>query len=328
MSIATFGYSQNPNVFIDAFDVDQSVLKNGKIEYFDSQSDTSINFGVMIGRNAGLVGGPTQVLALAVFDNYGTEYNASDTIALTQSDFTVFNGTATEFINKQFKLLGGKKEGTLKFKYKFRINGGGYDDWTNWFYANKTYQTKKYEPPMPASIITGPNQICDEETYTITNPGTISLENATGIATLTDLGNNQWKVTKTGAYSGEIKIVSTVGTQKYTKSIIVGTKPPEISGRTIVTSGNTYYYNVVKSDPNSTLSINAHAGPGQPYTVSVSNNTITLTTLSLGAGSFDYNINFSATETNSCGTSALSVLNVTFRGNGNGGGGGGDHPIN
>ena len=30
MSIATFGYSQNPNVAIDAFDVDPSVLKMEK----------------------------------------------------------------------------------------------------------------------------------------------------------------------------------------------------------------------------------------------------------------------------------------------------------
>jgi len=315
MSIATFGYSQNPNVFIDAFDVDPSVLKNGKIEYFDSQSDTSINFGVMIGRNIGLVGGPTQVLALAVFDNYGTEYNASDTIALTQSDFTAFNGTATEFINKKFKLLSGKKEGTLKFKYKFRINGGGYDDWTNWFYANKTYQTKKYEPPMPASVITGPDQICDEGTYTITNPGTISLENATGIATLTDLGNNQWKITRTGSSSGEVKIVSTVGTQKYTKSIIVGTKPPQIMGGSpTVWSGNTYYYSVAKSDPSSTLNITAVSGPGLPYTIKVVGSQIELTTLSIGANVHDYIIRLRASETNSCGTSSTTTYSVRFRG--------------
>ena len=56
------------------------------------------------------MGGSTQVLALAVLDNYDTEYNASDTIALTQSDFTAFNDTVTEFINKKFKLLGQKKK--------------------------------------------------------------------------------------------------------------------------------------------------------------------------------------------------------------------------
>ena len=232
MSVATIGYSQNANVFIDAFNVDPLVLKNGKIEYFNSQTDTSINFGVVIGRNSGLVGGPTQVLALAVFDNYDTEYNASDTIALTQSDFSAYNGTSTEFINKTFKLLSGKKEGTLKFKYKFRINGGGYDDWTNWFYANKTYQTKKYEPPVPASVITGPDQICDEETYIITNPGTITLENATGIATLTDLGNNQWKIERIDGANATISLVSKSGSKSTSKLIKIG------SGRNFVIKPN------------------------------------------------------------------------------------------
>ena len=43
MSIATFGYSQNASVFIDAFNVDPLVLKNGKIEYFNSQTDFGNN---------------------------------------------------------------------------------------------------------------------------------------------------------------------------------------------------------------------------------------------------------------------------------------------
>ena len=254
MLVTTIGYSQNANVFIDAFNVDPLVLKNGKIEYFNSQTDTSINFGVVIGRNSGLLGGPTQVLALAVFDNYGTEYNASDTIALTQSDFSAYNGTSTEFINKTFKLLSEKKEGTLRFKYKFRINGGGYDDWTNWFYTNKTYQTKKYEPPVPAAVITGPNQICDEETYTITNPGTISLENATGIATLTDLGNNQWKVTRIGSARGNVILKSTVGSNIKSKSIQVGTKTYNINGLDAIGYDGGIYSFYVSHDHGNTYS--------------------------------------------------------------------------
>ena len=60
----------------------------------------------------------------------------------------------------------------------------------------------------PPTTFTGPSSICTDGTYTITNPGTISLENASGIATLTALGNNQWKVTRIGNNSGLIILKS------------------------------------------------------------------------------------------------------------------------
>ncbi|MEN5231941.1 hypothetical protein [Sphingobacterium faecium] len=58
------------------------------------------------------------------------------------------------------------------------------------------------------TTFSGPDNLCDEATYTLINPGTVTLEDASGIATLTALGNNQWKVTRTGNGYGKIKIKS------------------------------------------------------------------------------------------------------------------------
>lgn len=70
----------------------------------------------------------------------------------------------------------------------------------------------------------GPSQLCGESTYTIERPGTITLENAVGIATLTSLGNNQWKVTRIGGSStnGTVKLRSTVAGKSSDYDIVIG----------------------------------------------------------------------------------------------------------
>ncbi|NGM67304.1 hypothetical protein [Sphingobacterium sp. SGR-19] len=277
--IVSIGYSQNSNVYVELFNVNSSALNNGKIHYFSNVGDTSINFSVVIGRNIGHVGNPTQVLALAVFDNNGLEYAASDTIALTQANFTAFDGTATPFINSSFTLKENKKEGVLKFKYRFRINGGGYDDWTNWFYATKTYQTQQYQPPIPATTFAGPDQICDEGIYTITNPGTISLENATGVANLTNLGNNQWKVERINNAVGTVVLKSLVGSNTYEKNIRIGNQAPtSITGNSFSLDwSRSYTFTVNTVDANSTLEIVKEGAPSVTFT-RLDNNRFTLST--------------------------------------------------
>ncbi|WP_149525660.1 hypothetical protein [Sphingobacterium hotanense] len=77
----------------------------------------------------------------------------------------------------------------------------------------------------PISTITGPKVICDEGIYTITNvvyPGQITLDQPDSIATLTHIGNNQWKITKIG--EGKIKIVSTLGPNVVKKEISLGAR--------------------------------------------------------------------------------------------------------
>ncbi|WP_282638637.1 hypothetical protein [Sphingobacterium thalpophilum] len=195
-------------------------------------------------------------------------------------------------------------------------NNNGWTDWYGGGYTNFVLNSST----LPETTFTGPSQICDEATYTIENPGTITLENATGIATLTSLGNNQWKVTRIGSSTGTVQLVSSISDKKFSKSIAVGTLPPTISGPQNVTSNNSYYYTVYKNNPNSTLNIDAYAGPGMPYTLSVVGNQITLNTNSIEGNVRDYSIQLKATETNSCGTSKQTVFSVRFRG--------GDGPIN
>lgn len=73
-------------------------------------------------------------------------------------------------------------------------------------------------------VFTGPSSICSEGIYTITSPGTITLENASGIATLTALGNNQWKVTNIGGagVAKTIKLRSASQGKTFDKDIIIG----------------------------------------------------------------------------------------------------------
>ncbi|MBB5648458.1 M12 family metallopeptidase [Pedobacter cryoconitis] len=56
--------------------------------------------------------------------------------------------------------------------------------------------------------LSGPDQICTEGTFT-SSTGAVTIENASGIATLTSLGNNQWKVNRIGNANGKVKLNST-----------------------------------------------------------------------------------------------------------------------
>ncbi|MDQ1150306.1 hypothetical protein QE382_002290 [Sphingobacterium zeae] len=70
----------------------------------------------------------------------------------------------------------------------------------------------------------GPSQICDAATYTIERPDVVTLENASGVATLTALGNNQWKVTNIGGagVAKTIKLRSASQGKTFDKDIIIG----------------------------------------------------------------------------------------------------------
>lgn len=59
------------------------------------------------------------------------------------------------------------------------------------------------------TIISGPNNICVDGVYTITNPGSISIVKGASFANLNQTGPNTWKVTSKGIGSGEVVIRST-----------------------------------------------------------------------------------------------------------------------
>jgi len=124
------------------------------------------------------------------------------------------------------------------------------DGWTEWYMIPNTTKFMLSNSTLPESIITGPSQICDEGIYTITNPYVISLENAAGIATLTDMGLNQWKVTRIGQASGTIKLRSHTSTNvKFEKEIVIGAKiNGYISGNPTVFPGKSYEYDLILND--------------------------------------------------------------------------------
>lgn len=294
--VSNISLAQNANVYISNFDVENSALKNGKIQYFNSTGDTSYNFRFIIGRNFATTPMPAiRITAIAVFDNYGTEYAASDSLYFTQSDFSAFNGTETQIISKKFTLKSNKKVGSLKLKYRFLVSYPGYSGWTNWFYSNKTFQTQQYEPVIPNPTFTGPSSICTDGTYTITNPGTITLENASGIATLTSLGNNQWKVTRIGNNSGSVTLKSISATNVISTFAINVGGDFSFTGRPIVNPGQIYTYTVDASVNNVSFSV------GGADIISQTSNTVRIRILNVAAnGALPY-VYISATGTGSCG---------------------------
>ncbi|WP_312333265.1 hypothetical protein [Sphingobacterium sp.] len=116
-------------------------------------------------------------------------------------------------------------------------------------------------------VFTGPFSFCSEGIYTIVSPGAISLENASGIATLTSLGNNQWKVTRIGNASGSINLVSTSNGKVFKKSIYVG---PLFLGQI---EG---YASLKRGWANRLYELNEAGGPYTNHTWSINSNMITL----------------------------------------------------
>ena len=115
-----------------------------------------------------------------------------------------------------------------------------------WYTHNKTYGFSRQIPP---TTISGPGTLCEEATYTVINPGTITLENAAGIATLTELGNNQWKVTRIGQANGIIKLTSTSNGKTSTNNIIVGAIiNGNISGMSTIFPGKYQDYTLILND--------------------------------------------------------------------------------
>lgn len=112
----------------------------------------------------------------------------------------------------------------------------------------------------------GPNQICSEAIFTIERPDVVTLENASGIATLTALGNNQWKVTRTGTASGPTNLVSTSNGKVYKMNIHVGPMfQGQIDGDVALKRGWSRDY-----------SLFATGGPYTNYKWTISDNRITM----------------------------------------------------
>lgn len=85
-------------------------------------------------------------------------------------------------------------------------------------------EVKNVNTSLITKIVSGPSQICAEAVYLLGGPESASLENAAGVATLTSLGNNQWKVTNVsgGGSAKTVKLRSTSQGKTFDKDIIIG----------------------------------------------------------------------------------------------------------
>ncbi|WP_336835252.1 hypothetical protein [Sphingobacterium siyangense] len=201
------------------------------------------------------------------------------------------------------------KSGKLKTYYMSEydaVNRG----WQNRLQASSTRNITVIQVPN----FIGPNQICDEATYTIERPDVVTLENAAGIATLTSLGNNQWKVTRIGTANGPVKLRSTSSGKTFEKDIVIGSPTPTISGTSQINAVGEYNYIVSRNAPGSTIEYNLMLG-GDVELIPVSDTEFKIKVINPNTSGSNMIVKIRARETNSCGTSSYTIKNITLNGN-------------
>ncbi|KKO92480.1 hypothetical protein AAW12_05105 [Sphingobacterium sp. Ag1] len=201
------------------------------------------------------------------------------------------------------------KSGKLKTYYMSEydaVNRG----WQNRLQASSTRNITVIQVPN----FIGPNQICDEATYTIERPDVVTLENAVGVAMLTALGNNQWKVTRIGTANGSVKLRSTSNGKTFDKDIVIGTPAPTISGTSQINTVGEYGYIVSRNLPGSTIEYNLMLG-GDVELIPVSDTQFMIKVVNPNTSGSTMAVKVRARETNSCGTSSYTIKNITLNGN-------------
>lgn len=163
---------------------------------------------------------------------------------------------------------------------------------------------------MYGAKINGPDQICTEGIYSV-SAGVLTLENSTSIATLTNLGGNQYKLTKT-SNDGVVILQSTVSGESRIKSVSVGTPPPTITGVSKITSVGTYTYAINRHYPNSTIEYTVLSG--DIAINPIDDNHFKLQVNTPNESGMGFIIRFKAREISSCGTSKYVTRNIAFTG--------------
>lgn len=160
-------------------------------------------------------------------------------------------------------------------------------------------------------ITDGPSFICNEGTYTV-NAGTVTLENATNIATLSSLGNNRYIVSRIGSTNGIVNLKSVFNGNAYTKNIVIGTPISPTSyiiGQASINApsqGYSLYSYQVDVVSGNTYQWSVSGMPGVIIT-DQSNNSIILAIPRI-IGSSSKNINLSVKASNQCGESPFLLI--------------------
>lgn len=252
------------------FNVNNDQLVNGRIK-FDSSSPSNVTkisgtYGLVV---TGIYKDYVSVIVTNVVfvDKTGIvkDYN---NLQFSASDFLV-NGVMTQISKfKAFDLNIRNSDmsgGHLELRYKYLFNPAvnipnlTQSGWSpavthnkEWFIHNKKYETID----LARTVFTGPNSICNEETYTLVSPGAITLENAANVATLTRIDNNTYKITRIGSANGIVTLKSLLNGNAYTKDIAVGAVNNSVlSGSTNLFKGNIYTYSITNYNPNNTYQV-------------------------------------------------------------------------
>jgi len=209
-----FGFAQR--IVVDRVNFSNIPIVNNEVQVnYDSQ--TVLKVGFLLARPVQEPWGSLPIKGeIKVFyykDNQ--EVNIIDVVTFNKSNWD--NSVYSNFIERDIFLPAysvSVANPKIQVLTKWRYYKEGYPDpettngWTEWYSAGSI--TFALNPDrVPPSTFSGPNSTCGESVYTISNPYTVSLENATGVATLTALGNNQWKVTRIGNAVGTVYLRST-----------------------------------------------------------------------------------------------------------------------
>lgn len=310
--ICKFGFSQMVRLESVSYSYVQVVNNEVLLNY---GAPTTMRVSVMLSKPVQNPWGSLPVkgeVKLFYYKN-NQEVNILDPITFSSADWSL--PTFSNFIVKDFTIPANTVTTTnpkIEVLAKWRYYKEGYphpdnnNGWTDWYNGGSTNFVLN-NSTLPEATFTGPSQICNEGTFSVTNPGTITLENASGIATLSSLGNNQWKITRIGTANGLVKLRSTSNGKTFDKDIEIGiVAKGSISGNAVLQLGESQTYTLAlngNTDYNWSVTYN----PNVTWT-KLSATSIKLSTTGSVPMGWSENITISAQAVGSCGTSSNYIL--------------------
>ncbi|GEM_PF-3490979 len=292
-------------VGVDFFDIFKA--QDGKMTYYNDEGDTTIYFAFILRKSTPDPTPNLMVRVQLVLDNgMGIITPISDEFHIGNSSFSKYN-QETELIEKTFTLKSNKKAGTIILQYSYILNfPGSFPAWTN---NSIAFQTVKY---VPKPTISGPDQFCDNGIYTLTHSTFVNLINAHNLATLTSLGNGQYKIQRISEANGTIILQAEGNGIVTSKSITVGSKPTSIIGNTSMNSGESYEFLLDGPASGVSWKISGDLAFVDYYGASASGNSFNIITSILPNNFPAKHVAITASFTNTCGMKQSITKELTI----------------
>lgn len=237
------------------FSIPNINLQNGKINV-NNNSDTEVvpNVMMFLVKNTHKTTSKFDAeLMFVLFDESGFEHIISPLITFDHNYFEkpyISIGSWPKYTSLTFNSKA-KKKGIVMLKYREKVN----NTWNPYVYAKRSYLLNSSAPQS----ITGSTDLCLSEEYVTINVGKITLENAAGIASLTKLENNKYKVTRIADGYGVVRLKYSVGNEYNYFDIKVGYLNGRIEGEHFIfTNDHPDNYNkefTVLTDPSENFNI-------------------------------------------------------------------------